>query len=100
MSVACKNRGKGGSKLKGEFVLREIMGEMIAIPVGKAALDFNGMICLNDTGRIVFAGLRDQKTKEQILEEILESFDVSREEATADMEAFLLRMEESGLLDK
>jgi hypothetical protein len=86
-------------KLKGEFVLREIMDETIAIPVGNAALNFNGMICLNDVGKIIFAGLQANRAEEAILSEILETFDVSREEALRDLESFLSRLAESGLLE-
>ena len=31
-------------KIKGEFLVREVAGEIIVIPVGRTALDFNGMI--------------------------------------------------------
>lgn len=86
-------------KLKGEFVLREIMDETIAIPVGNAALNFNGMICLNDVGKIIFAGLQVNRAEEAILSEILETFDVSREEALRDLESFLSRLVECGLLE-
>lgn len=86
-------------KLKGEFVLREIMDETIAIPVGNAALNFNGMICLNDVGKIIFAGLQANRAEEAILSEILETFDVSREEALRDLESFLSRLAECGLLE-
>ena len=87
-------------KLKGEFVLREIMDETIAIPVGNAALNFNGMICLNDVGKIIVAGLQANRAEEAILSEILETFDVSREEALRDLESFLSRLAECGLLEK
>ena len=87
-------------KLKGEFVLREIMDETIAIPVGNAALNFNGMICLNDVGKIIFAGLQANRAEEAILSEILETFDVSREEALRDLESYLSRLAECDLLEK
>ena len=31
-------------KIKGEFVLRELVGETILVPVGRTALQLNGMI--------------------------------------------------------
>ena len=86
-------------KLKGNFILREVMGEVLAIPVGESLLDFNGMICLNPVGDEIWKGLQAEKTREEILEDILEEFDVSREEATADLDDFLLRLRESNLLE-
>jgi hypothetical protein len=86
-------------KLKSQFVLREIMGETIAIPVGEGALDFNGMICLNPVGCEIWKGLQAEQSEAQILEAILASFDVTSEEATADLAAFLLRLRECNLLE-
>lgn len=86
-------------KLKCEFVLREVVGEMIAIPVGEAAVGFNGMICLNPVGEVIFRGLQAAQTRDEILETILERYDVSREEALEDLDAFLRGLKEKGLLE-
>ena len=37
-------------KIKREFVLREIAGDILLVPVGKTALDLNGMLTLNEVG--------------------------------------------------
>lgn len=86
-------------KLKGEFILREVMGEVLAIPVGESVRSFNGMICLNEVGVEIWKGLQAQKTKEDILKGILEKFDVSREEAMADLDDFLRGLREGNLLE-
>lgn len=86
-------------KLKGKFILRQIMGEIIVIPVGDSALRFNGMICIDPVGGQIWKGLEAQRTKEEILEDILEEFDVSREEAAADLDEFIFQLRESGLLE-
>lgn len=86
-------------KLKGEFVLREVAGEIIAIPVGKTALNFNGMLCINAVSAEIWKGLQEGKTKAEILENILEEFDVSREEAAADLDVFLRQLSENNLLE-
>lgn len=86
-------------KLKGEFVLREVAGEIIAIPVGKTALNFNGMLCINAVSAEIWKGLQEGKTKAEILENILAEFDVSREEAAADLDVFLRQLSENNLLE-
>lgn len=87
-------------KLKGEFVLREIAGEVILVPVGQTALHFNGIITLNQTGVEIWKGLQEEKSREQILEELLEQFEVSRETAQEDMETFLQYLNENGLIEQ
>lgn len=86
-------------KLKGQFVLREVAGEIIGIPVGRTALSFNGMICINAVSAVIWKGLQEEKSKEEILDSILQEFDVSREEATADLDVFLHRLRENNLLE-
>ena len=39
-------------KLNENFVLRQIVGSWVAVAVGQASVDFNGMLRLNDTGEI------------------------------------------------
>lgn len=87
-------------KLKEEMILREVAGEIIAIPVGKTALNFNGMICLNEVSAEIWKGLQEEKSKEEILEKILQEFDVSREEAAVDLEEFLQQLRQNNLLEE
>lgn len=87
-------------KLKCEFILREVAGEIIVIPVGKTALNFNGMICINAVSAEIWKGLQEEKTKEEILERILEEFEVTYEEAAADLDAFLHQLKENDLLEE
>lgn len=87
-------------KLKGEFVLREVAGEIIVIPVGKTALNFNGMICINAVSAVIWKGLQEEKSKEEILESILREFDVSRVTAKEDLDAFLRQLGENDLLEE
>ena len=76
------------------------MGETIVIPVGDAMLNINGMICLNEVGELIFRGLQAEESREQILDEILQNFDVTYEEAAADLDDFLRRFCEIGLLEQ
>ena len=78
-------RGARPVKLRGEFILRQIMGDVIAVPVGDSALDFNGMICLNEVGEEIWKGLQAQKTTE---------------EAEEDLDGFLSGLRQNGLLEE
>ena len=41
-------------KVKEDFLLREVAGCYVVVPVGKATVDFNGMLNLNDTGAFLW----------------------------------------------
>lgn len=86
-------------KIKGELVIREVVGEIIAIPVGQTALQFNGMICLNEVSALIWNGLQTETTREALLERILAEFEVSPEEAAADLDEFLQNLRDNDLLE-
>lgn len=86
-------------KLKGEFVLREIAGETILVPVGRTALAFNGIITLNQTGIEIWKGLQEEKSREEILAALLEQFEVAADAATEDLDAFLETLRAQDLIE-
>ena len=58
-------------KLRGTFTIREVAGEIIAIPVGNTALELNGMIILNPVSRLIWEKLEKGSDVEQILDEVI-----------------------------
>jgi len=85
-------------KINGNFVLREVAGEWLAIPVGESALKIGGMIVLNPVSRVIWQTLSQEADMEAVVQAITDSFDVSREEAWQDAAAFLEQMRTEGLL--
>ena len=87
-------------KLRGEFVVRQVMDCVAAIPVGATALQLNGMILLNDVSRVIWECLAEGANPEQIVLAITDRFEVSREEAEADVMEFLDKLRQAQLLDE
>lgn len=87
-------------KIKGEYVLREIAGEYILIPIGKTALEMNGMITMDEVGVTIWRGLEEEKNEEEILQMILEAYEVEEEVALADMKEFMKKLMDAGLVEK
>ena len=76
-------------KLDKEYVLRQIGDDYIIVPVGKAALSFNGMITVNETGAFLWEQLVKGTSKEGLLETLMETYEVTQEEAERDIDEFL-----------
>lgn len=87
-------------KLHGEFVVRQVMDQVVAVPVGQAALEFNGMILLNDVSKVIWQTLEKNTTQEEILAAVTDAFAVSPEEAKADIQEFLDKLRKLQLLDE
>ena len=86
-------------KISENYILREIAGEYIVVPTGSAAMDFKGLITLNDTGVFLWKLLQeDDQTEEGLLDALCEEYEAVREEAKADIEEFLQRIRSEGML--
>lgn len=86
-------------KIKDNFVLRTVAGQTIVAPTGDAAISFNAMISLNGSGTVLWKALETETTEKQLVEILLEEYEVSREVAEADVSAFVKKMREANLLD-
>ena len=87
-------------KLSGTFVVRQAVDEILAIPVGDAALRVSGMISLNEVSRVIWSCLEQGAQPQDMVTAVTETFDVSPEEAARDIEAFLSRLRELNLLEE
>lgn len=84
--------------IKGEYVLRQIAGEFLAIPISNEAGNDANIVILNPVSQVIWGRLETGATFEEILNLVTTEFDVSKEEATADIKEFLDGLEQAGLL--
>ena len=85
-------------KLKGEFVVREIAGDVVAVPVGETALTLNGMILLNPVSQVLWEQLQQETTLEKLVEAVTDRFETTPEQARADILEFLEHLRQADLL--
>lgn len=76
-------------KIDKHFILRQITGDYVLIPTGKTALEFNGMITVNEQGAFLWQKLCSGISQEALVDAVLEEYDTDRETAQADVEEFL-----------
>lgn len=76
-------------KTNKEYVLREIAGEPLLIPTGMASQKLNGMIRLTETAAFIWKQVDTASDLEEIVEKILQEFDVDEETARRDVYGFL-----------
>ncbi len=85
-------------KLKKDFVLREVAGSFIVLAVGKDTLDFDGMLSLNESGALLWRTLEKEADKDMLIDALMKEYEVEREVASADVEAFLDKLSAAGCL--
>lgn len=73
--------------------------ETVAIPLGKNAQLFHGVIKMNDTGAFILDLLKEEISEEDIVRLISKEFDASKEQITADVHSYLDEFRTRGLLE-
>ena len=86
-------------QIKKEFVLREIAGEYIIIPTGSTALEFNGLITVNEVGVLLWNLLQKDVTLEDLVEGVIAEYDVEEAVAKEDILEFLDSLTKGGILN-
>ena len=76
-------------KTKQGFMLRSVAGRHVVVAVGKASLDFNGLITLNDTGAFLWEQLSKGCTYDELLSAMLETYEVDEATAREGIDSFL-----------
>ncbi|MGE5398033.1 MAG: PqqD family protein [Candidatus Saccharibacteria bacterium] len=85
-------------KIKEDYMLREVAGNSVVVAVGKAVLDFNGLITLNSTGAFLWNLLREETTEEALLTAMLDGFEVDEATAKIDIAEFIDKLKGADLL--
>ena len=86
-------------KIKDGYILREVPGYSVVVPVGEAAQNFNGMINLNESGAMLWRALENGATEEGLTELLLSEYDIDRAAAAADVNEFIGKMKSADLLE-
>ncbi len=87
-------------KIKGRFVVRNIAGDTVIVPVGETALKYNGIITTNKTGAALWEALEQETDMESLVQLITDRFEVDRDTAAADVNAFLDRLRKAEILEE
>jgi hypothetical protein len=81
-----------------DFVVQNVGGQDLLVPIGAKVMDMNALITLNATARRIWELLAENRSVEYLVAEIVEQFDVDLESARADVQVFLDDLGRLGLL--
>lgn len=86
-------------KIKSGFIVKEIAGQYVVIALGAASKIFNGIIKLNDSGKFIWDKLAVGAEKDDIVNALLEEYDVDRTVAEADVDKFIDELKGANILE-
>ena len=86
-------------KLKSNFEITENAGEYMAIPTGENIATFGGTVVLNEVSAFLLKHLEEPTEKEELLNLLLDEYDVEKERAEKDLELILKKFMDLGLIE-
>lgn len=84
--------------IKKEVIKREIAGDTILVPVGKAVYDSNGLFMLNELGAFIWDILPGVTSEEEICDAVLEQYDVPAETVRKDVSEFIHQLQKLDII--
>ena len=85
-------------KIKKEFILREIVGDIVLVPINKSTSKFDGLITMNEIGKFIWENIESAKDEEELLQRILDEYEVDKDVAKADLDEFLGKLKEIDII--
>lgn len=87
-------------KLKYEFVINDVAGQKVAVPVGECLDDFKGFLKMNSVGAEIFEILKEDVTLEEIVEKMLKKHpEATKEEAIETVTEFTNNLISAGIAE-
>lgn len=87
-------------KLKKGYVLRQVAGMWLVLPLGEATVDFSGMLKLNETAAFLWKTLEKGGGRQHLVEQLLMEYDVTQQKAEMDVDAFLRKLIQAGCIQE
>ena len=86
-------------QIKKEMIFRNIAGDNVLLPGADATLDLNGLFVVTDQRAFIWNSLPDVKDEDEILEKMLDEYEIDEETARKDIAEFLGRLRGFGIIE-
>lgn len=87
-------------KINKNFILKNFADKYILIPFGDDALNFNGVVSLNDTAKFFWENSQDLIDMDRLIQLAVDKYSVDKNEAKEAVEVFVSQLKEAGCLDE
>ncbi len=85
-------------KIKEGFVLRQVAGQWMAVPIGRMTEKVRGVIALNDTAADIWKILQEDHTEQEVTDILRQNYDPDDGELEESVKEFIRTLETSGIL--
>ncbi len=86
-------------KIKEGFLLREVAGQWVVVPLGENVVQFNGILTLSQSGALLWQVMEKNDVEEvELVKAILSEYEIDEQTAAKDVRDFISSLKESGLV--
>ena len=86
--------------IKDGFIIKEIMGQTVVVPVGENSKQIYGMIKLNATGAEIWKGVAGGLSEDEIAAKLVEKYaEVDLDTALEAVNRMIKQMDDAGILE-
>lgn len=93
-----KERWQLKMKISPDFMLKEIAGDYLVVTVGEDMVDLSDSFMLTESGALLWKALSDDVSEEQLVEALLNEYDIDEETAMLDVKEFLADLSARNML--
>jgi len=87
-------------KIKGDFMLREVAGQSIVVPLGSNVVTVNGIITLTESAVILWRKLEGGiDSMDELADALLAEYEVDRETALSSVEEFVGQLQDNSMIE-
>ena len=84
---------------KKSFEIVQVNNDYMAVPTGKTAAGYGGVVPLSETGALLLKALDQQRTIEELADLLTSEYEVDRERALKDITQIVQEFERLGLIE-
>ncbi len=87
-------------KIKEGFMLREVAGQWLVVPLGERVVEFSGIMTLSESGAVLWRKMEQDVSSEEMIATILAEYNVDEETAKTDVLEFIDKLREKSLIEE
>ena len=84
---------------KKSFEIVQVNNDYMAVPTGKTAAGYDGVVTLSETSAFLLKALDQQRTVEELADLLTSEYEVDRERALKDITQIVQEFERLGLIE-
>lgn len=86
-------------KIKDGYIIREVAGSNIVVPIGDEQMSFGGIMTLNPVGAFIWKLLEKGATKDELVDAVLKEYEIDRDTASSDIDKYIAKLREKNVIE-